>query len=283
MEYYLQNGSVLNQSFQPHEAHIPFILQFMMDYNLHGMSMINLSSVKYRRRITQSHSEFKSSNAGSSNSSNSSGGVATTGGIITPVDELDYLPACVERQSICELEVDGLVSDILNRQDLERGIELNPGLAAIWEEERARRAQAGLACEDSQLVNPKSPGRPPYCLTDNDLYQQQRFNRRLYMVSQCDESTLSSASSPSSSYSPASLNQSSYPIETLNDDQLMNASNLPSLNSQNLNLTQHINEISSLNSNKLSQESKTSQLTNETSICKYSTYLFIYFFNLSRK
>ncbi|KAH0557817.1 hypothetical protein KQX54_012003 [Cotesia glomerata] len=261
----LQNGSVLNQSFQPHEAHIPFILQFMMDYNLHGMSMINLSSVKYRRRITQSHSEFKSSNGASSNSS-SSGGVATTGGIITPVDELDYLPACVERQSICELEVDGLVSDILNRQDLERGIELNPGLAAIWEEERARRAQAGLACEDSQLVNPKSPGRPPYCLTDNDLYQQQRFNRRLYMVSQCNESTLSSASSPSSSYSPASLNQSSYPIETLNDDQLMNASNLPSLNSQNLNLTQHINEISSLNSNKLSQESKTSQLTNETSI-----------------
>lgn len=234
--------------------------------------MINLSSVKYRRRITESHSEFKSSNATSSNS-NSGGGVC--GGIITPVDELDYLPPCVERQSICELEVDALVSDILNRQDLERGIELNPGLAAIWEEERARRAQAGLACEDSQLVNPKSPARPPYCLTDNDLYQQQRFNRRLYMVSQCDESTLSSASSPSSSYSSPRLNQSSYPIETQDDDQLMNASNLPSLNSQNLNLTQHINETSCLNATKLSQESKTSQLTNETSICKYSFYLFI--------
>ncbi|XP_034939803.1 uncharacterized protein DNApol-zeta isoform X2 [Chelonus insularis] len=234
----LQNGSVLNQSLQPYEAHIPFILQFMMDYNVHGMSMINLSSVKYRRS-TQSLSELKSSNDS----------------IITPVDELDYLPSSVERQSICKLEVDARVSDILNRKDLEKGMELNPGLAAIWEEERARRAQAGLPCDDSQLVNPKSPTRPPYCPTDSDVYQEQRLNRRLQMISQSDETSLSTT-----------FNTTVYPAEVQDNDQLMNASNLGTFSGQNLNKTQHTDEVTSFKSLGFSQESKNSQMTNESSI-----------------
>lgn len=44
----LQNGTVLNKIYQPHEAHIPYILQFMIDYNLHGMSFINVAELKYR-------------------------------------------------------------------------------------------------------------------------------------------------------------------------------------------------------------------------------------------
>ncbi|XP_071444719.1 DNA polymerase zeta catalytic subunit-like [Hetaerina americana] len=45
----LQSGAVLGKSFQPHEAHLSFILQFFIDFNLYGMNFINLSKVFYRR------------------------------------------------------------------------------------------------------------------------------------------------------------------------------------------------------------------------------------------
>ena len=39
----------MNKSFQPHEAHIPYLLQLFIDYNLYGMNLINLGAVKFRR------------------------------------------------------------------------------------------------------------------------------------------------------------------------------------------------------------------------------------------
>lgn len=45
----LQSGAVMSKSYQPHEAHIPYLLQFFMDYNLYGMNLVNLSAVKFRR------------------------------------------------------------------------------------------------------------------------------------------------------------------------------------------------------------------------------------------
>ncbi|KAF5890315.1 DNA polymerase zeta catalytic subunit, partial [Clarias magur] len=46
----LQGGAVMNKCFQPHEAHIPFLLQFFIDFNLYGMNLIHLSAVRFRRR-----------------------------------------------------------------------------------------------------------------------------------------------------------------------------------------------------------------------------------------
>lgn len=45
----LQGGAVMNKSYQPHEAHIPYLLQLFIDYNLYGMNLINLGAVKFRR------------------------------------------------------------------------------------------------------------------------------------------------------------------------------------------------------------------------------------------
>ena len=45
----LAGGSVLNQSLQPHESHVPFELQFLMDYNLQGMNLIHLRHVLFRQ------------------------------------------------------------------------------------------------------------------------------------------------------------------------------------------------------------------------------------------
>ncbi|XP_050435853.1 DNA polymerase zeta catalytic subunit isoform X2 [Adelges cooleyi] len=49
----LQNGAVCNTIFQPHEAHIPFHLQFMIDFNIHGMNYIRLSNISYRANDDQ--------------------------------------------------------------------------------------------------------------------------------------------------------------------------------------------------------------------------------------
>lgn len=45
----LQSGAVMNKSYQPHEGHIPYLLQLFMDYNLYGMNLINMAAVKFRR------------------------------------------------------------------------------------------------------------------------------------------------------------------------------------------------------------------------------------------
>ncbi len=38
----------MNQVLQPHESHVPFHLQFMMDHNLYGMNHIHVSAVRFR-------------------------------------------------------------------------------------------------------------------------------------------------------------------------------------------------------------------------------------------
>ena len=45
----VQNGAVMKKIFQPCEAHIPYILQFMIDFNLQGMNYIHLKSALARR------------------------------------------------------------------------------------------------------------------------------------------------------------------------------------------------------------------------------------------
>jgi DNA polymerase zeta len=44
----LATGAVMNQVLQPHEAHVPFELQFMMDYNIQGMNLIHLRHAMFR-------------------------------------------------------------------------------------------------------------------------------------------------------------------------------------------------------------------------------------------
>ena len=50
-------GAVMNQVLQPHESHIPFPLQFMIDYNLFGMHHIHLSAVKFRLSSDEGRSD----------------------------------------------------------------------------------------------------------------------------------------------------------------------------------------------------------------------------------
>ena len=46
----LQSSTVLNTSFEAHEAHITFIMQFFMDYNLHGMNFVHVKHFWARQK-----------------------------------------------------------------------------------------------------------------------------------------------------------------------------------------------------------------------------------------
>ena len=60
------------------------------------------------------------------------------------------------RQSTCELEVDVVAADILNRLEVGDSVGSNPGLAALWEDERQRRRERG---SDVDIAPPDSPGK----------------------------------------------------------------------------------------------------------------------------
>ena len=62
----------------------------------------------------------------------------------------------IERESTCELEVDAVASDVLNRLEMSGKIGGNPGLAALWDDERQRRTSHNI--EDTLLELPASPG-----------------------------------------------------------------------------------------------------------------------------
>ena len=58
--------------------------------------------------------------------------------------------------STSELELDAVAADIINHQDL-TGAAMNPGLVALWDDERIRREKVGM---DDPLSPPPSPPRP---------------------------------------------------------------------------------------------------------------------------
>ncbi|XP_071479193.1 DNA polymerase zeta catalytic subunit-like [Diadema antillarum] len=185
----LQNGAVMNKVFQPHESHVPFNLQFLIDYNLYGMNMLNLAAVKFRKSEASNSSEEKMLSPGSSTGfqinsppdhptplrrRHSSGSMS----VCTQYWDAEAIPASqllgedVARQSTCELEVDAVAADILNRMDLQDNAETNPGLVGIWEDERQRREQLN---QMDQLLPPSTPDRGEMSL----LNAEENWNARL--------------------------------------------------------------------------------------------------------
>ncbi|XP_066555014.1 DNA polymerase zeta catalytic subunit [Amia ocellicauda] len=168
----LQGGAVMNKSYQPHEAHIPYLLQLFIDYNLYGMNLINLGAVKFRK------SRKKDDEGGSLGDGHISSSRATSSLWRSPCTskvqlsdsslgaafvrwEEESIPSSlvlegVEKQSTCELEADAVAADILNRLEIETQIGRNPGLQAIWQDEKQRRREKN---ESSQIEPADSQDR----------------------------------------------------------------------------------------------------------------------------
>ncbi|CAF3313781.1 unnamed protein product [Rotaria socialis] len=118
-------GAVMNQEFQPHEAHVPFNLQFFIDYNLYGMNFILFNNAAERQLSNMTTNLSAATNQTTNISS-------------------------IQRVSSCKLEYDVHIDDIC------KGI-ANPGLQALWNGERTRREHLKII---DRLTPPTSPERP---------------------------------------------------------------------------------------------------------------------------
>ncbi|CAN6469328.1 unnamed protein product [Victoria cruziana] len=176
----LLGGSILNRCFQPHESHIPYLLQFMVDNNLYGMGHIRLSKVKFRNPMPE---EFCSRASGYFNRS----GCQTTQEVesgafmssptpwlssTVPFDWVWFPPEAGRqdkehvsppRQSVCELECDTTIDEILNKNCLSyvtfsqgnSDARMVQSLIPIWEEEQARSGSLELVQYDATRPPPE--------------------------------------------------------------------------------------------------------------------------------
>ncbi|KAI0510395.1 hypothetical protein KFK09_010996 [Dendrobium nobile] len=171
----LLDGSILGTSFQPYESHIPYLLQFLVDYNLNGMSHLHTSKVKFRSPLTYYCNAASSRNknfdmpATLSSSDKTKIWLPSTvpSSAVWPdstgsLDSIDN--KCIDlirRQSICQLEVDTSVEDIINENfkiytslsQTSFDVRMVQSLVPIWEEEYER---SGIH-EATKLDDPKRP------------------------------------------------------------------------------------------------------------------------------
>ncbi|CAN6575672.1 unnamed protein product [Malus baccata var. baccata] len=140
----LLGSSVFDKCLQPHESHIPFILQFMVDYNLYGMGHLHVSKIKFRHPIPdvfvhrrsvyngQPSQDIDKTTCMSADFQADIRGHLSLGSPVwisstIPVDWTWNSPGefegssdpdinSIKRQSICELEGDSTVDEVLNQQ-----------------------------------------------------------------------------------------------------------------------------------------------------------------------
>ncbi|KAF5019271.1 hypothetical protein F66182_8724 [Fusarium sp. NRRL 66182] len=135
----LQQGVIMEYKFQPYEAHLQYLLQFMTDFNLYGCDYLEASSTKFRSPVPEYGEGSNSLHMWHSRSIPESN--------IT--DE-----STLARSSHCSIEVDICVQDIINRKRVKErplhhdfierktplpGMKLVYSMAGLWKDETKRR------------------------------------------------------------------------------------------------------------------------------------------------
>ena len=166
----LQQGAILQRAFQPYEAHLQYLLQWMCDFNLYGCAFIEAGSPHLRAPIPVwdemeglEHFALHDMNDLWHDDSISS----------SQILDHDKYP----RQSHCQLEVDIRVEDILNRHSLQPRelhhsfIERLSSLENLPPEEKLVHSMAGLWKDETRrrkkrmgLTDPSSSPFPPEVL-----------------------------------------------------------------------------------------------------------------------
>ncbi|CAG8958860.1 hypothetical protein HYFRA_00011813 [Hymenoscyphus fraxineus] len=150
----LRQGVIMKKVFQPYEAHLQYLLQWMADYNLYGCGYIDCRKVTFRSPIPQ-YEDLK-------NPSHLWHDRSIPNDFITPEPEFP-------RVSHCSIEVDICLQDIINRQEIKArplhhdfierlnpittGEKLVHSMAGLWREETRRRK--------AKMSN-ASPGNSPF-------------------------------------------------------------------------------------------------------------------------
>ncbi|KAJ3699935.1 hypothetical protein LUZ61_003640 [Rhynchospora tenuis] len=151
----LLSGAIMSRQFQPYESHIPYLLQFLVDYNLYGMSHIHVANMKFRPPIPDSFdqcsSQLKEKSVSASENSQADPSDCSMGNFTiwiasTISHDLLWDSSITEnfarRQSISMLEADSCVDDILNEKlkmytslsQTTPDVKMVQSLVPIWEE-----------------------------------------------------------------------------------------------------------------------------------------------------
>lgn len=103
----LQNAAICGRVLQSFESHIPYILQFFMDYNLYGMSFVHIKTANIVFRQVEESRERNG----------------------------------LEKATRCALEADTISVHILNYLSYGQSQQAhqNPGISFIWDDEIQRR------------------------------------------------------------------------------------------------------------------------------------------------
>lgn len=156
----LHQGVIMNRKFQPYEAHLQYLLQFMCDYNLYGCDYLESTKVRFRSPVPQYSEEDESSLHLWHSQSVSPDNITE-----------DYT---LPRVSHCSIEVDICVQDILNRKMVKErhlhhdfiekdhpvpaSMKLVHSMAGLWRDETKRRKRR------MHITNPGSSPFPPEVL-----------------------------------------------------------------------------------------------------------------------
>ncbi|KAK6956188.1 hypothetical protein Daesc_001461 [Daldinia eschscholtzii] len=150
----LQQGVIMKRKFQPFEAHLQYLLQFMTDYNLYGCGYIESQKVSFRAPVPAYEDDLELPHLWHSQSVSKS--------FITEDPDLP-------RASHCSIEVDICVQDILNRHEIKErqlhhdfverkyplssDLKLVHSMAGLWKDETKRRKRRMLG---------RTPGSSPF-------------------------------------------------------------------------------------------------------------------------
>ncbi|KAL7938291.1 hypothetical protein V8C35DRAFT_146512 [Trichoderma chlorosporum] len=153
----LQQGVIMKRKFQPYEAHLQYLLQFMIDYNLYGCDYVESSQTFFRSPVPAHHENTATS--------------------LHIWDERTVPAAFVTneltlpRESYCSIEVDIAAQNITNRDKVKErrlhhdfteftsppieDIKLVSSLAGLWKAETRRRLRQNISSQtfDQQLTS----------------------------------------------------------------------------------------------------------------------------------
>ncbi|CAO1639278.1 unnamed protein product [Sympodiomycopsis kandeliae] len=185
----LQSGRVMKTEFQPYEIHIRYQLQFMLDYNVFGCDYIDLQEAHFRLPVPEHDEDDDDDDEHVDVDSSEKYWDEFT----IPSDRIQ--PSGTHRTSFCELEIDAVAKNVLNRSklrtrsihhDFDEDEQINrsssssqsdqklvPSLSGLWEEEAKRRTKAGL----SPTPPPPDPSKDQRQLSEGETPQWMAWER----------------------------------------------------------------------------------------------------------
>ncbi|KAF5878796.1 putative dna polymerase delta catalytic subunit protein [Botrytis fragariae] len=141
----LRQGTVMKRVFQPYEAHLQFLLQWMADYNLYGCGYVDSSKATFRGPVPLYNEISSSMHLWHDRS--------------IP-DHLITNDVYLPRVSHCSLEVDICVQNILNRRDVKPRLlhhDFAQNLGPFAPDEKLVQSMAGLWKDETRRRKSKIP------------------------------------------------------------------------------------------------------------------------------